>query len=97
MEHLLKHIVLFKLKDKKEIPASVDILLSMRGKVSEILDMEVGTDILDSDRSYDIALVVTLADSAALDRYQNDPYHCAVVKKHMHAVREKSVSVDYII
>ena len=29
------------------------------------------------------------------DTYQNDPYHCSVVKKHMHAVAESSVSVDW--
>jgi hypothetical protein len=93
---MLKHIVLFKLKDKADIPASIAILLSMRGNVPDIIRMEVGRDILGSDRSYDIGLTVTLADREALDRYQQDPYHCAVVKKHMHAVRETSVSLDYI-
>ena len=37
---------------------------------------------------------VTVDDRAALERYQNDPYHCGTVKKHMHAVRESSVAVD---
>ena len=39
---------------------------------------------------------VLLDDEAALESYQNDPYHCSVVKKHMHAVREASVAVDYV-
>ena len=26
---------------------------------------------------------------------ENDSYHCNVVKKHMHAVREASVAIDY--
>ena len=42
-------------------------------------------------------LVVTLEDAAALEAYQNDPYHVNVVKKHMHAVREASIAVDYEI
>ena len=33
----------------------------------------------------------------ALEEYQNDSYHCGVVKKHMHAVREASVAVDYYL
>ena len=50
-----------------------------------------------SERSSDIGLTVTLDDAKALDDYQNDPYHCEVVKKHMHAVRESSVAIDYYI
>ena len=59
--------------------------------------MEVGVDFLHSARSYDVILQVTLADREALDRYQNAPYHVNVVKKHMHAVREASIAVDYEI
>ena len=33
----------------------------------------------------------------ALDAYQADPYHCQVVKTHMHAVRQASVAIDYEI
>ena len=56
----------------------------------------VGIDFLHSERSYDIILQVTL-EKSELDNYQNDPYHCSVVKKHMHSVRESSVAVDYEI
>ena len=94
---MLKHIVLFKLKDKSDAAATKEILLSMKGRVPEVLDIEVGTDVLHSERSYEIALTVTLADLAALDRYQDDTYHCDVVKKHMHAVREASVACDYFV
>ena len=38
-----------------------------------------------------------MASEDALSRYQNDPYHCSVVKAHMHAVRASSVAVDYYI
>ena len=61
-----------------------------------IKQIEVGIDFLHSERSYDIILQVTL-EKSELDNYQNDPYHCSVVKKHMHSVRESSVAVDYEI
>lgn len=94
---MVKHIVFFKLKDKSEanILKTRDVLLSMKGKVPEVIDLDVGVDFLHSPRSYDISLTVTLQDKKALDDYQNDPYHCDVVKKHMHAVREESAAVDY--
>lgn len=96
---MIKHIVCFKLKDnsKENVYKTAEILMSMKGKVDLIRDIEVGVDFLHSERSYDIILQVTLDDEKALEDYQNDPYHCDVVKKHMHAVREASVAVDYYI
>lgn len=96
---MLKHIVMFKLKDNsaENVNGTRDVLLSMQGKVPMLRGLEVGCDFLHSERSYDIALTVVLDDKKALDDYQNDPYHCNVVKKHMHAVREASVAIDYYI
>ncbi|MFR6641622.1 MAG: Dabb family protein [Christensenellales bacterium] len=48
-------------------------------------------------RSYDVILIVTSDDAAALDEYQRDEYHCSVVKKYMHAHVSSSVAVDYEI
>ncbi len=95
---MIKHIVCFKLKDNSpaECEKARDILLSMKGNVPMIKDIEVGIDFLHSERSYDLILQVTLEESE-LKNYQNDPYHCGVVKKHMHAVRTSSVAVDYRI
>lgn len=96
---MIKHIVCFKLKDNSEenVAKTAEILRSMEGKVDLIRDIEVGVDFLHSDRSYDIILQVVLDDEDTLEKYQNDEYHCSVVKKHMHAVRESSVAVDYNI
>ncbi len=92
---MIKHIVCFKLKEGTDVEKTKEILLSMKGKVPEIKDIEVGVDFLHSERSYDIILQVTLENEAALTDYQNDEYHCSVVKKHMHAVRTGSIAVDY--
>ncbi len=94
---MIKHIVCFKLKAGESAEKAAEILNSMKGKVPEIIDMEVGVDFLKSERSYDVILQVVLKDKAALDRYQSDPYHCSVVKEYMHKARESSVAVDYEI
>jgi len=94
---MIRHIVCFKLKDPAGAEEAKKVLLSMRGQVEEIMDMEVGVDFLHSERSYDLILQVTLKDREALEAYQNHPYHVSVVKKHMHAVRQTSVAVDYEI
>ena len=92
---MIKHIVCFKLKEGESVDEAIEVLSSMKGNVSLIKDMEVGKDFLKSPRSFDIILQVVLESKDALDAYQNDEYHCSVVKKHMHAVVEKSIAVDY--
>lgn len=94
---MIKHIVCFKLKEGESVEKAVEVLSSMKGNVPLIVDMEVGKDFLKSPRSFDIILSVTLDSKDALDAYQADEYHVNVVKKHMHAVVEKSVAVDYEI
>lgn len=93
---MVKHVVCFKLKQGESVDKAVEVLSSMRGNVPMLIDMEVGKDFLHSPRSYDIILSVVLKDEKDLDAYQNDAYHCEVVKKHMHAVVESSVAVDFL-
>ncbi len=96
---MIKHIVCFRLKDNSEAEClkARDVLLSMKGNVPLLRDIEVGVDFLHSPRSYDVILQVVLDDEKALDDYQNDEYHCSVVKKYMHAVAESSVAIDYYL
>ena len=58
---MIKHIVCFKLKDNsaENCEKAKEVLLSMKGNVPMIKDIEVGIDFLHSERSYDIILQVT--------------------------------------
>lgn len=96
---MIKHIVCFKLKDNSEEMLSKTklVLMSMKDNVPTVKDIEVGVDFLHSPRSYDIFLAVTLESREALDEYQKDTYHVEVVKRHMHAVMESSVALDFDI
>ena len=94
---MVKHFVLFKLKDDslQNREKARDVLMSMKGNVPLLRDIDVHIDQLRSERSYDVMLEVVLDSWDALTAYQSDPYHCEVVKKHMHAVRLSSVAFDY--
>ena len=96
---MIKHIVCFKMKDSSDaaLLKTRDVLMSMQGRVEQIRSIEVGIDFLRSERSYDIILIVCVDDEAALEAYQNHPYHCDVVKTYMHKERESSVAVDFIV
>ncbi len=96
---MIKHVVCFKLAEPSEDACKKckEVLMSMAGNVPTVRDIEVGIDVLHSQRSYDVYLAVTVDDRAALEAYQQDEYHCSVVKKHMHAVTASSVAVDFEI
>lgn len=95
---MIRHIVLFQIKPefKAELPALIDGFYSMVGQVEGMVGLEAGADILNSERSYDLALVVTFADRAAFDAYQTHPAHLPV-KKRMHEVRSGSVACDFLV
>lgn len=94
---MVRHIVMFKLKDNS--PASVDqakrVLLSMKGKVKVLKNIEVGVDFLHTSRSFDLVLITDFYTRQDSFDYQEDEYHKTVVKPYMHAVRENSVAIDY--
>ena len=57
---MMKHIVCFKLKDNSDENKNKtkEVLLSMKGNVPMMRDIQVGVDFLKSQRSYDIILQV---------------------------------------
>lgn len=93
---MITHIVLFKLKDRsaESIARTAEVLRSMEGKIDVLRHIEVGIDVLHSDRSYDIALTTKFDSMDALKAYQVHPVHQPVIE-HMASVRESSISVDY--
>jgi len=93
---MLTHIVFFKLKDgsAESVERTAQVLRNMEGQIEELKSIEVGVDVLHSDRSYDIALITKFESMEALNAYQIHPVHQKVIE-HMSQVREASVAVDF--
>lgn len=93
---MLTHIVFFKLKDRSEesVARTAQVLRDMEGKIEVLRSIEVGIDVLHSERSYDIALITKFDSMEDLDIYQVHPVHKKVIE-HMSQVREASVAVDF--
>lgn len=94
---MFTHIVLFKLKDPSPalLERTREVLLSMQGRVPSLVDIEVGFDLLHSERSYDLALVTRFENRAGFEAYREHPYHRDPVLAHMHAVAASAVTVDF--
>lgn len=94
---MITHIVLFKLANPaaENLAATRAKLLSMAGKIDLLRSLEVGVDVIRSERSYDIALTTRFDSLEDLQAYQVHPYHAGEVIPHMKAVCSSIVAVDY--
>jgi alpha-N-acetylglucosaminidase len=79
----------------------VDVTRQVLADHASILQQDVASKYAEGDlhgfREAADRFLGLVDDMDALERYQQDPYHCSVVKTHMHAVRSSSVALDYII
>jgi Stress responsive A/B Barrel Domain len=94
---MITHIVFFKLAEPtpENIAGTREKLLSMSGKILELRHLEVGIDVIRSERSYDLALVTRFDSLADLQAYQVHPWHAGEVLPHMKSVSSSIVAVDY--
>ncbi len=91
---MIRHIVFFKHPDITKVDKLREMLLALEEKMDFVLDLEVGVDFLHSARSFDLALTVTLSDTAHLDTYANHPEHLPIVE-WVKANGFESKAVDY--
>lgn len=93
---MLKHIVMYKLKDTspETLKKIGETFMSMKGKIDVLKDIKCGADVLRSGRSYDYALECVFESMEDMQVYQTHPLHLPV-KAFMSTVAECSVCVDY--
>ena len=94
---MIAHIVLFKLKENppEGIEKAKQLLLSMDGKIEMLRHLEVGVDVIRSERSADIALYTKFDSLEDLQAYQVHPYHANEVAAYMRSVCSSVTAADY--
>lgn len=93
---MITHIVFFKLKvpSAQNAKKDAEVLKGLDGKIDVLKSLEIGTDILHKERSFDIALTATFDSLEDLETYRTHPEHVKVAEY----IKEASVriaSVDY--
>ncbi len=93
---MLTHVVFFKLQERTPEQAQKlrEVLLSLNGKIPQIKYMEVGVNVLPSERAFDVALYQHFDSLEAMQAYQVHPEHLEV-QKYIRSVMASSASVDY--
>ncbi len=100
---MLKHIVMWKIKDNVEgvgktenINKMKNMLENLKGLIPEILEIEVGADINGSDAAFDVTLYSVFEDENTLLTYQNHPEHVKVAE-FVGTITNQRCLVDYLI
>lgn len=98
---MLKHIVLFKLKENAEGATKEENfrkikkeLESLKGIIPQIIKIEVGLNVIPSETAYDVAIYSEFADEKNLDIYMKHPEHVRIAG-FIAKVRDSRVVVDY--
>ena len=86
-KEMIKHIVLFKLRDDVEksvkatrLPDIRNQFLALHGVIPTLRSIEIGLNCNEKEK-FDLALVATFDDLAGLSAYATDPRHVAVAKQ----------------
>lgn len=95
-EKMIKHVVMFQFKPeaKDRLEAARERILSMKGQIPGVTDIEAGLDFLHSERSFDLGLIVTMKTREDLKTYAEHPVH-QPVKDFLKGLYERSVAVDF--
>jgi len=95
---MIKHVVMFKLAQKtpENMKRAMQSLKSLEGNIETLKTIEIGSDFLESERSYDIVLITQFDNPEGLKIYAQHENHLPVVKI-MQSLCTSSVAVDYEI
>ncbi len=92
---MLKHIVFTRFENPEEsVPVACGLLHALPEKIPEIVTLETGRDVLHSERSYDMALIVTFRTREDLLTYDRHPEH-GKARAYIKAHRTASATVDF--
>ena len=94
---MLIHIVCWKYKPetgRQTREDHRDKLRALPRVITDIINFDVGADILHLERSFDTGLVAVFPDRAALDHYTDHPDHMVVAAMGKQ-IAEKVISVDF--
>lgn len=94
---MFTHIVFFKAKEPtvEKLEFLKKTFLSMEGNIKELKELEVGVDVIRSDRSYDIAIITRFDSKEDYLAYDVDEFHVEKVKKVIKPYIECSKTIDF--
>jgi hypothetical protein len=93
----LVHVVMMRLKENTAENANriMDELKALEGRIPQIRRLDVGHNVVPSDRAYDIGLTVVFDTLEDMEAYQVHPDHQYVLTEVVRPLISGSAAVDY--
>ena len=92
---MIKHIVFTRFEDADEqAPVASEMLFALKEKIPQIRSIETGRDFKHSERSFDLALIVTFDRKEDLEIYDHHPEH-EKARAYIKAHRTATATVDF--
>lgn len=98
---MIKHIVMWKIRENLEGRSKLenaklvkDTLEALKDDIKEIINIEVGVNIVEAEQAYDVVLNSEFASLEDLNVYQKHPNHLEAVKL-ISPILESRVVIDY--
>jgi quinol monooxygenase YgiN len=91
---MIKHIVMWKLKNASDAKRFADLLNRCQHLVPGMMEFEVATASPKFDANADVVLYSVFANRAALNDYQDHPIHHSI-SAELGAMRESRMVLDY--
>jgi len=91
---VIKRISMWRLKSVSDAEQMKKALLSMKGNVNSLSDIEVGINISTHKAAYDIVFIGTFSDKEALLEFESDGFH-KTVGSLVSELRDHRVVVEF--
>ena len=95
---MLKHVILFKLKEENKEKNSKELvkqLIGLKDTIGQIKEMQAGVNVSTSGNAYDVGMYSVFANNEDLQAYRVRPEHQEVLEYIKQVVEEMHV-VDYL-
>lgn len=92
---MIKHMVFTRFENPGEsVPVAREMLEALPAKIPQIVTLETGADVMHSERSFDMALIVTFKTMEDLKIYDAHPEHTKV-REYIKPRRTATATVDF--
>ncbi len=93
---MLKHIVMWRLRDDADVQEIKQALDALWGVVPSLRGLETGINRLTGEHAPELVLLTAFDDAEGLEQYRTHPAHQAVIPLLQDAAIERRV-VDYVL
>ena len=91
---MIKHIYLYKLKDKGQAAEIAARLMTMKDRIPSVCGVETGIDFVGAGASFDLMELVTCRNMEDFQAFCRDPYHDSL-RKYMKDRVAEGYKVDF--